>query len=266
MPRAPRPLIVAHRGVSAHAPENTLPAFQMAIDAGADGIELDVRVSKDGIPVVVHDRNLRRLAGMEIAVSDLTADQLARVNVGSHFNKSHPGISRDEFARAGIPTLIQVLDFADAWNGTIHIELKIDKKREMEPLVQAVCGVIYDSQALPRIVLSSFRMTALAEAKHVLPSVRTSALFSPTIMRFLKRRRHMISLARAFGANEISPYRSLVTPKLGRTAREIGVPINIWTCNNVKWIDRALETGVNAVITNDPAKLISYRSQLDVDE
>jgi glycerophosphoryl diester phosphodiesterase len=106
----------------------------------------------------------------------------------------------------------------------------------------------------------------LAEAKHVLPSVRTSALFSPTIMRFLKRRRHMISLARAFGANEISPYRSLVTPKLGRTAREIGVPINIWTCNNVKWIDRALETGVNAVITNDPAKLISYRSQLDADE
>jgi len=159
-----------------------------------------------------------------------------------------------------------VLELFAAWTGAVHIELKIDRKRELRPLVNAVCGAIHASPMLPRIVLSSFRLTALSEAKHVLPSVRTSALFSPSIMRFIKRRRHMISLARAFGANEISPYRSLVTPKFAKLAREIGMPINIWTCDSVKWVSRARKLGINAVMTNDPAKLIAHRETLEIDE
>lgn len=265
MPPTKRPLIIAHRGASAHAPENTLSAFQMAIDAGADGGELDVRLSKDGIPVVVHDRNLKRLAGRIEAVSDMTADALSHVDVGSHFNAVHPRRERSEFVGAGIPTLAQVLDLFAPSAGVVHVELKIDKKREVLPLVNAVCRVIHPSPALPRVVLSSFRLTALAEAKHILPSVRTSALFSPSIMRFIKRRRHMISLARAFGANEISPYRSLVTPKFARLTRDIGMPVNIWTSDNAKWIDKARKLGISAVMTNDPAKLLAYRSRLETD-
>ena len=264
MPRAPRPLIIAHRGASAHAPENTLAAFQMAIDAGADGVEFDVRLSKDGVPVLVHDRNLKRLAGRSEPVGDLTAQELSRVDLGTQFNNSHTKRARAEFNDVGIPTLADALGLF-ATRGAVHIELKIDKKRELKPLVSAVCGVIHDSPALPRIVVSSFRLSALAEAKHVLPSVRTSALFSPTIMQFIKRRRHMIALARAFGANEISPYSSLVTPKLAKIADDVGMPVNIWTCDNVKWVERANKLGVNAVMTNDPAKLLSYRSTLDFD-
>ena len=75
----------------------------------------------------------------------------------------------------------------------------------------------------------------------------------------------MISLARAFGTNEISPYRSLVTLKFARLARDIGMPVNIWTCDSVKWVDRAYKLGINAVMTNDPAKLLSYRSRLETD-
>jgi glycerophosphoryl diester phosphodiesterase len=264
MPRvARRPLIIAHRGASAHAPENTLAAFQLGIDSGADGVELDVRLSKDGVPVVVHDRDLRRLAGRKECVSDLTAKELAAMNVGTTFKGRR---RTSEFAGVGIPTLASVLELFSGSQGIVHIELKIDKKRELKPLVSELCAAIHDSPELPRIVISSFRLTAIAEAKHILPSVRTSALFAPSIMKFIKRRRHMISLARAFGANEVSPYRALVTPKLAHLAGEVGMPVNIWTCDTVKWIDRSRDLGLKAVMTNDPAKLLSYRFSLDADE
>lgn len=263
MPRITRrPLIIAHRGASAQAPENTLAAFRMAIDDGADGVELDVRLSKDGVPVVVHDRGLKRLAGSSALVSMSTAAELASVDLGAYFNKTHPKYARPEFVHTGVPLLADILDFFAAGDGMIHIELKIDKKREVRPIVNAVCRVIHSSSVLSRVVLSSFRLTALAEAKHVLPSVRTSALFAPSIMRFIKRRRHIISLARSFGANEISPYRSLVTPKFARIAHEIGMPVNIWTCNNAKWVVRGRELGVNAVITNYPVSFLAAREAL----
>ncbi|MFL6374303.1 MAG: glycerophosphodiester phosphodiesterase [Pyrinomonadaceae bacterium] len=266
MPATPRPLVIAHRGASAFAPENTLPAFQLALDAGADGVELDVRLSRDGVPVVIHDRNLKRLAGLPDAVADLTTDQLAGIDLGSRFNNARPKRARAEFTGVGVPTLAAVLEMFTQSDAAVHIELKIDRKHELRPLVNAVCAVVHTSPVLSRIVLSSFRLTALSEAKHVLPSVRTSALFAPSIMRFIKRRRHMISLARAFGTNEISPYRSLVTPKLASLAREIGMPINIWTCDNQKWIDRAKKLGITALMTNDPAKLLAHRSSIESDE
>ncbi|MBV9240502.1 MAG: glycerophosphodiester phosphodiesterase [Acidobacteria bacterium] len=259
MPRTPSPLVIAHRGASACAPENTLAAFRMAIDAGADGVELDVRLSKDGVPVVVHDRDLRRLAHDGRKVADLTAIELGGVDLGSAFNSASPKHQRAELVGLGVPTLIDVLELFAAGKSVVHVEMKIDKKRELRPLVNAVCGVIHDSPVLPRVVLSSFRLSAIAEAKYALPAVRTSALFAPSIMRFIKRRRHMIALARAFGADEISLYRSLVTTKFAKIAREVGKPVNIWTCDNAKWIDRAQKLNLKAVMTNDPAKLLSYR-------
>ena len=81
----------------------------------------------------------------------------------------------------------------------------------------------------------------------------------------MKRRRHIIALARAFGANEVSPNHALVTPKFTRLARDIGMPVNIWTCDNVKWVERARKLGISSVMTNDPAKLLSYRSSLKTD-
>ena len=260
-PAARRPLVIGHRGASAHAPENTLAAFRLAIESGANGVELDVRLSKDGVPVVVHDRDLKRLAGSSVQVASSAASELARVDLGTFFNDSHPRHARPEFAGAGVPTLDEVLQlFVEV--GSVHIELKIDKKRELTPLVSEVCRVIHSSPILPRIVLSSFRLTAIAEAKHLLPSVRTSALFAPSIMRFLKRRRHMIALARAFGANEVSLNHALATRKFTKIAHDAGVPVNLWTCNNLKWVGRSIELGINAVITNYPAEFAARRQEL----
>jgi glycerophosphoryl diester phosphodiesterase len=247
---------IAHRGASAHAPENTLAAFQMAIAAGADGVEFDVRLAKDGIPVVIHDRTLKRLAGRKDAVGDLTSAELARVGVGSSFNRRRPKRARNEFASLGVPTLREVLDLYAEGDATIHIELKLEKKREVTPLVAGVCDAIKDLDLLPRVIISSFRLAALSEAKFVLPAVVTSALFAPSVMNVLKRRRHMIMVARAFQADGISPHRSLVTPKLARLAAEMGIPITVWTVDDPKWLARCRKLGIGALMTNDPAGML----------
>src|ERR687897_900990 len=94
------PLIIGHRGASAVAPENTMAAFRKAIEAGADGIEFDVRLSRDGLPVVIHDDSLRRTGSRPERIADLNAEDLRKVNVGSWF-------SNDEFHDETLPTLQQ---------------------------------------------------------------------------------------------------------------------------------------------------------------
>src|SRR4051794_314397 len=90
------PLIIAHRGASAWAPENTLAAFEMAMESGADGIELDVRLSRDGVPVVIHDATLRRVGGRNKRVACISAAELTQVDVGSWFNAKYPERAKSE--------------------------------------------------------------------------------------------------------------------------------------------------------------------------
>jgi len=234
-----RPLIIAHRGASRHERENTIAAFQAGIDAGADGVEFDVRLAKDGTPVVIHDANLKRVAGVEASVAKSTPAELAGYRV---------------------PTFVDVLELFAGTRAAVHVELKVDSRREIRPLVSAVIDVVRASPLLGQIVLSSFSLAAISEAKLHLPDISTSALFAPSILQVLKRRRHMISLARSFAADGISPHRSLVTRKLVRLASSGGMPVTVWTCDKVKWVDRAADLGIAAVITNDPAKLVSYRA------
>ena len=239
MPVKGRPLIIAHRGASTLAQENTLPAFRLAIESGADGVELDVRLAKDCIPVVIHDPDLKRVAGHDLAIAGSTAQELAAYQV---------------------PSLTEVLQLFSGTTSVIHIELKVDKKREIQPLVSAVCDAAVSSPVLRQIIISSFRLEAVAEAKRLIPELRTSALFAPSVLRVIKRRRHMIAIARAVRADGISPHRSLITQKLVRTAADLGMPTTVWTCDKVKWLKRASDLGIAAIITNDPAKFVAAAS------
>ena len=137
-----RPLIVAHRGTSARAPENTLAAFQMAMD-GAEGIEFDVHLAKDGVPVVIHDNDLRRTGLRAERVADLTSVELAKIDVGSWFNVKHPDLADPEFSGQTVPTLIDVLDLLKDFPGLIYIELKCDEWNCVD-LVTAACELIRD--------------------------------------------------------------------------------------------------------------------------
>ena len=250
------PLIIGHRGASAHAPENTLAAFQMAIDAGADGVEFDVQLAKDGVPVVIHDATLKRTGGQKDGVVDLTSKELGKIDIGSWFNKKYPKRANPDFVQETVPTLAQTLRLLKSSDGLIYIELKATDA-DYRDLAKAVCDVIRDSPLLPRIIVKSFKLGAIPEIRHHLPQVLTAALFAPQIMDYLRRRKYIIAMAREFGAHQISLHHSLVTKNLTALATQAGMPVTIWTADNPKWIKRCQKLGIGALITNDPARLLN---------
>lgn len=255
------PLIIAHRGASAVAPENTLAAFQRAFDVGAEGIEFDVQIAKDGVPVVIHDFDLKRLGSLEKEVSDLTSVELGKLDVGSWFNQKKPKLAKDEFTKETVPTLAEFLKFSKNFKGLLYLELKC-KKNDIEPLVRSVCKIIEDSPLLPRIILKSFKLKAITLAKVTLPKIYTASLFTPKVLNVINKKTYLLDEAENCLANEISIHYSLATKKFVKRAQKRGFPVTIWTADSPRWIKRGYKLGLNAIITNDPEKLLERRSEI----
>lgn len=253
-----KPLIIAHRGASELAPENTLAAFRRAIEDGAEGVEFDVRLAKDGVPVVIHDAALNRVGQIDGRIADFTAEELRAFDVGSWFNLYKPKNSNPLFSAETVPTLRQVLDFLRLYQGLIYIELKC-KEENVKTLVEAVCREIDGSPLLPQIIVKSFRLQIIPETRRLCPNVKTAALFAPKIMTILRKEKHLLRLAYEFRADQISLHYSLATRKLVEKAGKKNFPVTIWTADNPLWVNRAMNLGINAVITNNPARLLAQR-------
>ena len=254
-----RPLIIGHRGASALAPENTLASFKRAIESGADGVEFDVRLSKDGVPVVIHDATLVRTAGIDNRVAELTATQLSSIDAGSWFNAAYPAHARREFAAEGIPSLRSVLELLKNVEGPIYLEMKCETEDDVSALVDAVYREIAGSHLLKQIIVKSFRLGVIPRMRAVLSGVQTAALFAPQVMRLLRKEKYMINIAEELGADHLSVHKSLVSRKLVRKAEKVGMPVTVWTVNTVGWIPRAIRQGLFAVITNHPSKMLAAR-------
>ncbi len=252
------PLIIAHRGASAHAPENTLAALQMAVETQADGVEFDVRLAKDGVPVVIHDETLARTALRKGKIADFTSVELGKIDVGSWFNTKYSKRANSAFGRETIPTLAQAMQQLHGFGGLIYIELKVCDGVFRE-LSEAVCGIINKSPILPQIIVKSFKLAVIPEVRNHIPDIQTAALFEPTILDYLRRRRHIIARARECGADQISLHRSLITPKLASLASELQMPVTVWTVDDPAWLKRCRKLGIKALITNDPVKMLNAR-------
>ena len=250
------PLIIAHRGDSAHAPENTLAAFQKAIEAGADGIEFDVRLTRDGEVVVFHDSSLARITGRKGRVLQFTAAELKELDSGSWFNRRHPEIADETFAKERIPTLRGVLRLFEHFEGILYVELKC-RDEDVKRLAKAVSEIIRDSPLLPRIIVKSFKLRSIPLVRELCPGVRTAALFAPKFRNLLRKEKHILRLAEEAGADEISVHYTLATRKLCGEAARRGFDVVIWTVDTVRWVRRGAELGLKAIITNDPQKLIN---------
>lgn len=255
-----KPLIIAHRGASAHAPENTIAAFQKAIEAGVDGIEFDVRLTKDGKPVVFHDRTLKRIAGVEDQLIDISAADLESIDVGKWFDQRSKESAGESFAGERIPSLGTTLDLLRDHPGTIYIELK-GKDQNIAELAQRVAAEIKKRKLKADIIVKSFKLSAIPVIKLLLPNVRTAALFAPKIRSIFRKEKHIVQIAEDIGADELSVHFTLATKKLLRIADRKDLPVAVWTINNPRWVKRALNLGINALITNDPGKLLARRNE-----
>jgi glycerophosphoryl diester phosphodiesterase len=260
------PLIIGHRGASALAPENTLAAFKRALDDGAAGVELDVRLAKDGVPVVIHDATLRRTGLREGVVASMTSGELGRTDVGSWFNRAHPPLAQAEYLRQSVPTLAQVFDLFKKRVGVIYVEMKTEKADDTYvELAGSVAQLVDDQRLGSRVVIVSFNVNAIARIKEINPAIATGALFEPRRNTVKVLRKHpMITAALDCGAEQILLHRLIATQRLVALAAENDLRPVVWTVDEPKWLRRRTGFGIHAVITNDPALMAAPALPPDV--
>ena len=256
----PCPHIIAHQGSSLDLPPNTLKAFQLAIDQGADIIELDIWRSKDGIWVVVHDKNLGRITGVEKNITELTFQEIQSLDAGYNFTNSSGNYSyRNKNYR--IPSLEQVFKMFN--NEKINIEIKGDNTLGLSDLVDLV--IKYQMERKLLVVSSSYRV--IKKFRKITNYEIATAASKPDIMK-------MIYLGKIpgfkfhFDAFQL-PFYSEKVKNLGflnkdwiNSMQTKGLEVHYWTIDNVEDIKNAVTMGVNGIITNKPKTAYDVLVQL----
>lgn len=255
------PLIIAHRGASAVAPENTLAAFRRALADGVEGVECDVRLAGDNVPVVFHDQTLKRITLDDVSVSNLTSRELAQVDVGAWFNSKHERRARAVYRGATVPTLGQFFELMRGNDKLIYTELKCEPG-EAARFARAAAEVLACGEMLRRVVVKSFDHDCLCELKKLLPNVRVAALYKPHPLRVTHPGRRMVRPALRIDAEELSLHYSLASSRTVRKARAVGLKTVIWTADHPAWVRRAARIGIHGIITNNPARLLAVRAKL----
>lgn len=254
----PRVLVHGHRGARAMRPENTIPAFKYAIAAGVDALELDMAVTKDNVLVVSHDPLLNPAICQGprpgIAIRQLTLAELREYDCGGQKNPNFP--KQVAIPGTRMPTLDEVFDLAGDGNFDFNIETKSfpDKPQYTPPpdeFGRLVLEAIRRHRLESRIILQSFDFRTLQAMKKLDPNIRRSALYEGTDRDFVK-------IAGEADATIISPYYKLVTPENVRAAHQAGLQVVPWTVNAPEDWKTLVNAGVDAIISDDPAALISW--------
>jgi glycerophosphoryl diester phosphodiesterase len=234
-----------------------MAAFDLAIEAGADGIEFDVHLTRDGVPVVIHDDTLLRTGGMSRHISEMSLSELSGIDVGSWFQLNQvKGI----FSGQTIPTLIGLLGWAAAKSTYLYLEMKPDPDQR-ENLAEAVAESLEHFTPMDRVIIESFDLDAIKIVKALSPNIKTAALFEPSVLTppgF--RTRRLLELAAHAQANEIALHHRLVNERLTARARAEGFEVVVWTVDDPKWITKARALQIAALITNNPALLVAQRN------
>jgi glycerophosphoryl diester phosphodiesterase len=232
LPRPPRPLVIAHRGASGHLAENTLPAYELAIEQRADMIEIDLHRTRDGATVVAHDEELSGLGGRgEIAAA--TLDEVRALDAG--------GGER-------VPTLDEVLDrFGERI--PFNLELKRGSREAYDGLERAAFDAVRERGLLERTLFSSFFDPVLERLRAFAPEVRLALLFSP------RDPEGPLERARAVRAEAINPWRGLARPGLIEAAHAEGLAVYPFTVDDEEEMRSLLDLGVDGIFTNFPDRL-----------
>lgn len=240
-------LIYAHRGASGYAPENTLEAFGLAIKMGADGIELDVHMTKDGQLVVCHDETIDRTSNGEGLIVEKTLKELKTY----HFFKTHP-----EYEKATIPTLEEVFGLLKPTGLGINIELK-NSYIDYPDLEKMTVELAAKMGMTERVVYSSFNHFSMMRLKQMDTSITCGLLYEATLVK-------PWAYAVALEMDALHPHFSepLFSKEECAMAHKLGLKVNVWTPNTRHEIDDVLKAGVDMVITNYPDVAIERRAAL----
>jgi glycerophosphoryl diester phosphodiesterase len=231
------PVILGHRGASAHAPENSLAAFERAMADGADGVELDVRLCKTGEVVVFHDEDLRRLAGQSERIATLAWSDLRERTLASG---------------ARVPLLTDVLAVLGSAR-LINVEMKLDRAPDLDGdrLVTEVKRVLERAGAdvATKVVVSSFSAAAVRAFRRVCPQIAIGYLFEEGLFWNLRANR----TARALRVTAVHPRHGLCDASRVAAWHARGYRVNVWTVDDPDRVRALAAMGVDSIIANDPA-------------
>ncbi|HEX9291556.1 MAG TPA: glycerophosphodiester phosphodiesterase family protein [Anaeromyxobacteraceae bacterium] len=236
--RSGRPLVMGHRGASADAPENTLAAFRLAIEQGADGVELDVWRCGSGEVVVQHDADTRRTGGASLRIASATLAELRRLDVGAW--------KGERFRGERIPLLAEVLEALPG--AAVNVELKSTGAPDLA-LALAVHRALREARAEERCIVSSFDYALLAAFRLAAPRVASGVLFAADQW---WRTREVVG-TRLLRPRAVHPDRQLVTPERARAWSARGLEVNVWTVDDPGEVERLCGLGAAAIISNRPA-------------
>ncbi|MFO7742549.1 MAG: glycerophosphodiester phosphodiesterase family protein [Anaerolineae bacterium] len=236
---AGRTLNIAHRGASAVAPENTLAAFEKAAQLRADGIELDVRLCADGVPVVIHDPSVDATTDGSGRVAGMTLAELKQLDAGSWFGPA--------FAGERIPTLAEtVATVGDQL--LLNIELKGEGLVD-RGLVRAVVDLVEHHRLAERVLVSSFNLLALRHVQEIAPQILTGMLYT------IRARLALARLVSARPYTAMHPHARTLDEGHMNWIREHNHRIHVWTVDDSSEMRRLVQWGVDGIMTNVPDRL-----------
>jgi glycerophosphoryl diester phosphodiesterase len=239
-------LVVAHRGGAGLAPENTLASFRNGIALGADFIEMDVHLTKDGVPVIIHDPTLDRTSDGKGPVSDFTLAELQAFNAAAKFT----GASDKQV----VPTLAQVLDLAKPTTVKLEIEIKTDASGKRYPdIEQKVLNEITTRGMLDRVKIMAFEFDTLKQIRALNPKVTTVALMTTDYFRA------RLTTQPAAIAEEVAPFsdgigidKNFLSANLVQEAHARKLAVGVWTVDTEAEMQRFIAMGVDGITSNRP--------------
>jgi len=239
-----RPLVIAHQGASAYAPDNTLPSFALAAEMGADGVELDVHLTADGQIVVCHDETIRRTSDFRKIAPEGTDDRIAKMTLDElrKYNFAFKFFDKGEYVP--IPTLDEVYELLAPLGLSVNVEIKGNQNGLVEAL--ASCAEKYNMQ--DKVIYSSFTYSRLWEMQVLgRPAVRTAPLSHLNLEKSWE-------FASRLGCMAVHPhFESLLRdPDYVRKCHDLGLRVHPWTVDNPEIIGKLLDMDADAIITNVP--------------
>jgi glycerophosphoryl diester phosphodiesterase len=231
------PWVIAHRGASGYAPENTLAAFERALQLGAGFIETDVHLTRDARFVAIHDSTLERTTNGTGAVHDFTLAQLRELDAGKWFDR--------EFMDEKIPTLEEVLTFSRKNDVVFYLEIKYDAAWGMH---HALVAALQNAQSAARTVVISFDPRTLLAVRKLDPSLMLGLLVE-------ENTGDPVKTAGEIGARQLCLSASIVTPEFVKRIHDESLHVAAWTVNSVDKMRAMMSTGVDGIMTDFPDRL-----------
>lgn len=248
--------IIAHRGANRYAPQNTIPAFERAVELGVDGFETDVHLTKDGVPVICHNYTVNETSNGMGNISSYTLEDLRKLDFGSYYDP--------KFSGTKAPTLDEFLELVKASDiEVMNIELKGPKDKKTD-VIPVIIDAVRAHKLSDRLLLSGFDTYLLKAAREYDRHVRTAYLYGFPHCDNYANMLFPIAHAKRIGAYALHPMSCFVNKSYVKSAHREGIKVNVWTVNPEDRIEYMIRCGVDGIITDCPDRAMNIMRKMGV--